>query len=345
MYMKKAMSLALAALMLMGTLTGCGSSNSNSSDASNTNTDSNEAETTQLDYPKKDVQIIIPYAPGGGSDNLVRGMMQYLDLGATTVAINVDGASGYIGALQGYNSKNDGYTIMTHNEMDLISYSMSGQAAEPLYENLEYICDVVTDYNLLCTSPDTGWTTAQEVIDYVNANPGTVTVGCTGSNNVNYGTTMELLKAMGIYDKVTIVPYDGGAASETALQGGHIQLEVNSLADTSSYIAAGTNVPLMICNDSRIDAYPDLPTTVENGFNVTYGKPRGFFAPAGTDAAVLSYISEKMAEVCEMPEFQEAMANLGFTVAYVDGPAAKERAVSWAESLTPVFEEMANIGG
>ena len=320
--MKKAMSLALAALMLMGTLTGCGSSNSNSSDANNTNTDSNAAETTQLDYPKKDIQIIIPYAPGGGSDNLVRGMMQYLDLGATTVAINVDGASGYIGALQGYNSKNDGYTIMTHNEMDLISYSMSGQATEPLYENLEYICDVVTDYNLLCTSPDTGWTTAQEVIDYVNANPGTVTVGCTGSNNVNYGTTMELLKAMGIYDKVTIVPYDGGAASETALQGGHIQLEVNSLADTSSYIAAGTNVPLMICNDSRIDAYPDLPTT-----------------------AVLSYISEKMAEVCEMPEFQEAMANLGFTVAYVDGPAAKERAVSWAESLTPVFEEMANIGG
>ena len=133
--------------------------------------------------------------------------------------------------------------------------------------------------------------------------------------------------------------------SSDLLQGGHIQLEVNSLADTSSYIAAGTNVPLMICNDSRIDAYPDLPTTVENGFNVTYGKPRGFFAPAGTDAAVLSYISEKMAEVCEMPEFQEAMANLGFTVAYVDGPAAKERAVSWAESLTPVFEEMANIGG
>lgn len=296
--------------------------------------------------PRRMSRIIIPYAPGGGSDNLVRGMMQYLDLGATTVAINVDGASGYIGALQGYNSKNDGYTIMTHNEMDLISYSMSGQAAEPLYENLEYICDVVTDYNLLCTSPDTGWTTAQEVIDYVNANPGTVTVGCTGSNNVNYGTTMELLKAMGIYDKVTIVPYDGGAASETALQGGHIQLEVNSLADTSSYIAAGSQqCPCMICNDSRIDAYPDLPTTVENGFNVTYGKPRGFFAPAGTDAAVLSYISEKMAEVCEMPEFQEAMANLGFTVAYVDGPAAKERAVSWAESLTPVFEEMANIGG
>ena len=82
-----------------------------------------------------------------------------------------------------------------------------------------------------------------------------------------------------------------------------------------------------------------------DGFDVTYGKPRGFFAPAGTDEAVLQYISAKMAEVCEMPEFIEAMANLGFTVAYVDGPAAKERTISWAESLTPVFEDMAKIAG
>ena len=291
------------------------------------------------------MQIIVPYAPGGGSDNLVRGTMQYLDLGATTVAVNVDGASGYIGALQGFNSKNDGYTIMTHNEMDLISYSMSGQAEVELYSELAYICDVVTDYNLLCTSPDTGWTTAQEAIDYINEHPGEVKVGCTGSNNVNYGTTMELLKAMGIYDNVTIVPYDGGAASETALQGGHIQLEVNSLADTNAYITAGTNIPLLICNPDRIDAFPDLPTTVENGWDVTYGKPRGFFAPKDTDQEVLDYIAGKMEEVCKNEDFIEAMANLGFTVEYVKGDAAKERTLAWAESLTPVFEEMASIGG
>ena len=338
--MKKAMSLVLAVLMLCGLLSGCGGNSGNSNSGSG-NSGSSGAD----GYPKKDVQIIIPYAPGGGSDNLVRGTMQYLELGANAVPINVEGASGYIGALQGFNSSNDGYTTMTHNEMDLISYSMSGQAEVDLYKDLEYICDVVTDYNLLCTNPDSGWTTVQEAIDYINANPGTVTVGCTGSNNVNYGTTMELLKAMGVYDKVTIVPYDGGAASETALQGNHIQLEVNSLADTASYIAAGTNIPLLVCNEERIDAYPDLPCTVENGFNVTYGKPRGFFAPKGTDAAVLSYISGKMKEVCDKPEFVEAMANLGFTVAYVDGPAAKERTLAWAESLTPVFEEMASIGG
>lgn len=340
--MKKAISLALASMMLVGAMSGCGGgSNGGGSTASGDAASSGGT----LDYPKKDIQIIIPYAPGGGSDNLVRGTMKYLELGANAVAINVEGASGYIGALQGFNSSNDGYTIMTHNEMDLISYSMSGQSQENLYEDLEYICDVVTDYNLLCTSPDTGWKTAQDVVDYVNANPGTVTVGCTGSNNVNYGTTMELLKAMGIYDKVNIVPYDGGAASETAMQGGHIQLEVNSLADTASYIAAGTNVPLLVCNDERIEAFPDLACTVESGYDVTYGKPRGFFAPAGTDPAILQYISDKMKTVCENPDYVKDMANLGFTVSYVDGAQAKQRSLDWAESLAPVFEDMAQIAG
>ena len=319
--MKKAISLVLAAIMLIGLLAGCGGKTEESkapasqAPSSSAPEKAPESAAPSLDYPKKDIQIIIPYGPGGGSDNLVRGTIQYLDLdGATTVPINVDGAAGYIGALQAFNSKNDGYTIMTHNEMDVISYTMSGQADVALYSELEYICDVVCDYNLLCTNPESGWTTAQEAIDYIKANPGKVTVGCTGSNNVNYATTMELLKAMGIYDLVTIVPYDGGAASETALLGNHIQLEVNSLADTNANIKGGANIPLLICNEERIEAYPEIPCTVENGYNVTYTKPRGFFAPKGTDPAILSYLSEKIGEVCEKEEFIAAMANLGFTI-------------------------------
>ena len=71
--------------------------------------------------------------------------------------------------------------------------------------------------------------------------------------------------------------------------------------------------------------------------------PRGFFAPKGTDEAVLKYISEKMGEVCENEEFVKAMANLGFTVSYVDGADAKARTIEWADSLKPVFEEMSKI--
>lgn len=69
------------------------------------------------------------------------------------------------------------------------------------------------------------------------------------------------------------------------------------------------------------------------------------FAPKGTDPAILSYISEKMGEVCQNEDFVKAMSNLGFTVDYVDGAAAKERTIKWAEELKPVFEEMAKIAG
>ena len=108
-----------------------------------------------------------------------------------------------------------------------------------------------------------------------------------------------------------------GDEARKALEAG-----VNSLADTASYIAAGTNVPLLVCNEERIEAYPDLPCTVENGFNVTYGKPRGFFAPKGTDQAILTYISSKMKEVCDKPEFVEAMANLGLPSERMTGLSA-----------------------
>ena len=66
--MKKALSLTLAGVMLAGALTGCGSTGSSSAQGG--------SDGASLDYPKNDVQIVIPYAPGGGSDNLVRGMMQ-----------------------------------------------------------------------------------------------------------------------------------------------------------------------------------------------------------------------------------------------------------------------------
>ena len=136
--MKKALALMLTAAMTAALLVGCsGSKPAETTAAAAAAPAATTAAAAQAApaapaapaYPTKDIQIIVPYAPGGGSDNLVRGMIQYLDLdGKTAVPINVEGASGYIGALQAYNTANDGYTILTHNEMDVISYVVSGQA-------------------------------------------------------------------------------------------------------------------------------------------------------------------------------------------------------------------------
>ena len=285
--MKKAMSLVLAVLMLVGLLSACGGSKTPASSS---------GDAAKLDYPKKDVQIIIPYAPGGGSDNLVRGMMQYLDLGATTVAINVEGASGYIGALQGFNSKNDGYTIMTHNEMDLISYSMSGQATVDLYKDLEYICDVVTDYNLLCTSPSTGWTTAQEVIDYVNANPGTVTVADTGSGAAPHLAYLAMVQDLGL--ELKTVSYDSAADSVVAVVSGEVQAAITASGAAVGQMDGGNIVPLAVTSNERLSTYPDVPAMGELYDELADMQVNSWImlaVSADTDPAIVEFLQQPFA--------------------------------------------------
>ncbi len=294
------------------------------------------------DYPTSPITIIIPYSPGGGSDILTRTIMDYIELpnDQNLVAVNVDGASGFTGCMQAYSSKNDGYTILAHNHMDVISYTLNGNTDVKLYDELTSICGIVDDFNVLVTSPDTGWTTYEEVIEYVHEHPGEVKVGNTGSVNANMADTIRLLDAMGIRDEVTIVPYDGGAENKTALMGGHIELSVNSCADIRSAIESGDHIPLMTIGDRRAEYLPDTPCTTEVGYDISTTKPRGWFAPAGMDEEQVAVLQEAIQKVCENEEFQQTVLDLGLEVNYVDGAEMKEKVAEWVEDYEPIFEEM-----
>ena len=294
------------------------------------------------DYPSGPITIIIPYSPGGGSDILTRALMDYLELpnGSNLVAVNVDGASGFTGCMQAFNSKNDGYTILAHNHMDVISYTLNGNTDIPLWSELTSICGLVDDFNVLVTSPDTGWKTYEEVIEYVHAHPGEVKVGNTGSVNCNMADCIRLMDAMGIRDEVTIVPYDGGSENKTALMGGHIQLSVNSCADIQTAITSGDHIPLITIGDRRAKFLPDTPCTAEVGYDILTTKPRGWFGPAGMDPEQVAILQECAKKATENPEFESRILELGLEVHYVDGEEIKEKVAGWVEDYSPVFDEM-----
>ena len=92
--------------------------------------------------------------------------MEYIELpnNQKLVAVNVEGASGFTGAMQAFNSKNDGYTILAHNPMDVVSYSLSGTTDVELWDELETVCGIVDDFNVLVTNPQSGWTTLEEAL-------------------------------------------------------------------------------------------------------------------------------------------------------------------------------------
>lgn len=294
-------------------------------------------------YPTKPIQVIVPFAPGGGSDIITRAIMKYIELpnNQNLVAINVEGASGYIGAQQAANSKNDGYTILAHNPMDLASYSLSKTATQELYKDMELICNVVNDFNVISTNKNTGWKSIEDVIDYINANPNeNIKWGVTGSKNSNFGDTLRVAQAYKIDKNVTIVPYDGGAASKTALMGGHIKLEMNTASDIRSSVASGDAVPLLVIGSKRATLLPDVPCTAELGIDITTAKPRGYYAPKGTDPEIIKILADSIKKVTENPEFVKTIEDLGLEVNYVEGKDIQPDIEVWANDLIPVFEQM-----
>ncbi len=296
------------------------------------------------DYPTNPIKVIIPYAPGGGSDILTRTIMKYIKLpnNQNLVAVNIDGAGGMVGAMTGLNSPNNGYTILTHNPMDVASYSLGGQTSIPLWKELQTICWVVDDYNVIDTNKQSGWKTIEELIAYAKAHPKEVKWGVTGAQTVNMADTLRLVKALGLTDYVTIVPYDGGAASRNALLGNHIQVETNSNADIRSALESGDAVPLLVINSERVKSLPGVPTTLEKGIKVTTSKPRGFYAPKGTPDYMVKTIAEAIKTVVESDEFINLVQGLGWDAHFVYAEDAMPRVSGWVEELSPVFAEISD---
>lgn len=157
--MKKFFGLLLAAVMTFS-LVACGAQNVPSDNPSD-------------DYPSGPITCIVPYAAGGGSDVLTRTIMKYISLpnNVNMVAVNVEGASGYTGCLQAAKSDPDGYTILAHNPMDVVGFTLSGSTTEELYKEMELICCVVNDYGVVMTNTTTGWTSLDEMAAYAKEHP------------------------------------------------------------------------------------------------------------------------------------------------------------------------------
>jgi len=297
-------------------------------------------------YPSKPITCIVPYAPGGGSDTLVRAVMKSIKLpnSQTFVAVNVEGAAGFTGGMRAYNSAPDGYTIMTHNTLDLLSYFQSGQDTIPIITEGTTIALVVTDYNVISTNKiaaaEYGWKNVEDVVAWCKANPDKkLRWGITGSQNDNWISSQRVAKALGIFDSFIYAPYDSGATCRTASLGNEVQLSTNTASEIPGVVASGDNIPLLVINSTRINSNRNIPTTLEKGINVTTTKPRGFFGPKGMNPAHVKVIADALKAVCDDREFQETIMKLGFDVVFVDSATAKDKTREWLAELQPFYDE------
>ena len=278
--MKKIFALLCICSLTLVVLTGCAtdSDSSSSSDASGYD-----------DYPSETINIVVPWAPGGGQDLLARAVQSALgEMGYTVVVTNIEGSSGGIGAMEVFHADPDGYTMLCNNNEAMYAYYLGG-VNEVSPTEFTQLSTMVYDGNAICVPPDSPFKTFDDLVNYAKQNPGELQWGASGTNGFNHIASAMVWNAAGI--EVNYVPFDGGAKVRTAGMGGQVDVILCQSSEVKSSIEGGDLLCLATTTSEPVSFMPDVPTCSELGYDVVVGVNRGFFGPAGMDPALVDRIA------------------------------------------------------
>jgi tripartite-type tricarboxylate transporter receptor subunit TctC len=244
-------------------------------------------------------------------------------LGQSVYVVNVDGASGTVGAEWVSTSAPDGYTILFYHTGNLFTNVLVGETDLNFYD-FEIACIAMhCDANILVVNSTVGIRDAHEFLAYIRENPGGLNVATTIT-----GFSFKLLRLAEIAGDFQTNPVHvgGGSMMPPSILAGHTEMGYNNIALFLPYIESGDMIPLWIGAGERNVLLPNVPTMAEVGIEGGYIGRSYFFAfPPGTDAAVLHALSDAVAQITERPDFQaEIFETVGLPPYFVPFESAFE---------------------
>ena len=262
-------------------------------------------------YPAKTIRMIVPIAPGGGTDTMARLISQRLSeqLGVTIFVDNRAGAGTVIGTELVAKSPPDGYTLMTVAPEFVINPSLRKLPYDPI-RDFTCVTQLTSGQYFLSTHPAVPTTTAKQFIALAKTRPGQVTFGSSGNGSANHlaGVLFQHMTAT----KLVHVPYKGAGPAGVALLSGEIDFMFSNVASAIQYVRQGKLRAIATSGAKRSPVAPDVPTLNESGvpgFVVT-----GFFimlAPAGTSADIVSKLNSESGRALDSAPMKERLATLG----------------------------------
>ncbi len=297
-----------------------------------------------VNFPEGSIEIIVPFAAGGGMDLLARATQPYLqEQGITTVVTNIAGGSSAIGSMEVFNSDPDGYRILCSGIETIMGYNMGGVLESKVEDYVQLGC-LVYDAHIMCVPADSPFNSVADLVTYAKAHPGELNWGGTGSKGNNQMASAELWDAAGI--TVNFVPYDSGSKTRASIMGGVANSECDviqvQLSEAKAIIDSGDCKPLAVFTKDRSSQYPDIPTLKELGYDIDNGLHRGFFAPPKTPAAIQKIIADAFKKVYDNEEFRKVcVENIAFDPFYV-GPADCQKVIDARYPIQTVLLEKMN---
>lgn len=265
------------------------------------------------DYPTKPVTLVVPFTPGGITDNVSRIVGKKLSerLGQPVIVENKPGAGGSLATEAVSRAAPDGYTI-------LVGTQGTHATNLVLYKNIKYhptkdftaIHTIIGAAGLLLVNPSRPYTTVKELVEFAKKNPDKVNYGSAGPGTGTHLTAELFQGVAGV--KMAHVPYKGSAPALTDLMAGTIDVMFDYPAATLGYIKAGKLRPLAVTHTSRLQTLPNVPTTAEAGFpgaeSMVWG---GLFVPSKTPRPIVNKLVTEMEKVMADQEVVNAIADLG----------------------------------
>jgi tripartite-type tricarboxylate transporter receptor subunit TctC len=252
------------------------------------------------DWPKKPIQIIVPYAPGGDLDFNARAYTEYLakELKQPVIVVNMEGSGGVIGNRMVKDSAPNGYTVLFSQPALLIN-KLAGTQDFGLeaFELVALAANVPGD--IVTVNAKSGFKTFKDLAKYAKANPGKLKVAAS-MGTMNY---IEALQMMDEGLNINIVNAGDAAARVAALKGGHIDVILNSYGTVADYLKNGDFVALGTTNEQRNKAFKKIPTCIEQGYNVSFNKYFFFAMPKGTPKAIVDKFSAAVKKVSKNPKY------------------------------------------
>lgn len=294
---------------------GCGSSETNNASQPETNNESQnekhpeQKEESTLDFPKKPIKIIVPWAAGGGTDVFVRVVAELGPkyLGESIVVVNKEGAGGTVGIADAVNQASDGYNLVassaglfsTHPHLREVQYSL---------DDFIPIVGLQNSSQIFVVNGDSPYNTITELVEDAKKNNKTINYAAPGAMSVGHLAMSTFFNIAGV--DAELVPFPGHAPAVAALLGSHVDAVVVFPSDVVEHVKDGNAKILGVFTTERLNDLPDVPTMIEQGFGEgveNHNFESWFFlaAPQGTPDEIVHFLSERFAELLNDPAITE----------------------------------------
>lgn len=277
-------------------------------------------------YPNKPIKFVVPYPPGGVSDNSSRAIADRLGkvLGANMVVENKAGAASTLASNYVARSAPDGYTLYAAPVSIVINPILQGKVEYDPRKDFTPISLMMTSPFILQTNKDVKANNLKELIALVKANPDKYSIGTSGMGSINHLAAEYFIRTFGL--KMAVIHYKGGMPAAQDMIGGQTQMMFSAVNEAMPMMAAGRTKGMAVSSAKRVPELPDLPTVDEaagiKGFDAVFWL--ALMVPANTPAPVISKLESAMQQVGADAALRKDLLNKGVQLHTSNGAEVRQ---------------------